>query len=660
MCGIYGIQGAARSPLDGLAALRRRGPDQLAHWEDRDAAIWLGHARLSIIDLSQAGNQPMHSPDGRWTMVYNGEIYNYRELRAELEAAGETFVGHSDSEILLRLFAREGANCLARLNGIFAVAFWDRQERLLTLARDPMGVKPLYFTQQQHGFAFASEIKSLIRGGDVVPAINRRAVLHHIGLLWSPGRDTIVAGVHKLLPGEVMEVRGGSERSRRIYSDPVRPQVQQNSAGDAETIVKKVHDAVELAVKRQLVSDVPLGAFLSGGLDSSSIAAFASRHRTGPGKLQCFSIEAPTSDLAEEGFADDLPYARKVAAHLDVDLHVVKADASHLDRLQEMLYFLDEPTADPAALNTLLISELARAQGMTVLLSGSGGDDIFTGYRRHYALQQERYWAWAPRPMRQALSSATGLLPRDIASLRRVAKAFQFAGKDAETRLAGYFSWLSPAEAYELLSADLKAALTPADMLAPLAASLSGVDADASPLQKMLYLEAKHFLADHNLNYADKMGMAASVEIRVPLLDQDLVALTRSIPDGFKQSGRTGKWIFKKAMEQVLPREIIYRPKSGFGVPLRQWLLGPLDPLVRDTLSPSRLAARGIFDVSAVDRLICANREGRIDASYTIFALLCLELWCEQYLDGHFVIDCDLGQASAAIPAPTQAVDAAA
>lgn len=639
MCGIYGVQGIVRFPERGLATLRRRGPDQLSHWADAAARVWLGHARLSIIDLSVAGNQPMHSPDGRWVMAYNGEIYNYRELRAELEAAGETFVGQSDSEILLRLFMREGSNCFSRLNGIFAAAFWDRKQSTLTLARDPMGVKPLYFAEQEHGFAFASEMKALIRGGDVVPTINKKAVFHHLGLLWSPGRETIVSQINKMLPGEAMTVKDGAVQSRWIFSNPVLPKASARSTTDSDKLVALVHDTVETAVQRQLVSDVPLGAFLSGGLDSSSIAAFAARHRTGPGKLQCFSIAIADGAQAAEGFADDLPYARKVAEHLDVDLHVVQADGTMLDRLAEMIYFLDEPTADLAALNTLLISELARSQGITVLLSGSGGDDIFTGYRRHYALMQERYWSWLPAAGRAALSGITGLLPKNIAQLRRIAKAFQYAAEGSNDRLAGYFSWLPPAEAYALLSPELRASMEPGDMLAPLMQSLSDVPEDASALRKMLYLECKHFLVDHNLNYADKMGMAASIEIRVPLLDADLVKLALALPDDLRQQGRVGKAIFKKAMEPVLPHDVIYRPKSGFGVPLRQWLLGPLDPLVQDMLSPSRIRSRGLFDAEAVVRLLVANRAGRVDATYTIFAILCLELWCVQYLDGHFAID---------------------
>lgn len=639
MCGIYGIQGAPRAPERGLAALRRRGPDQQADWQDSDAGIWLGHTRLSILDLSEAGNQPMHSPDGRWVMVYNGEIYNYRELRDELEAAGESFVGHSDSEILLRALVRSGTSCLTKLNGIFAIAIWDRRDRTLTLARDPMGVKPLYYTQQSHGFAFASEMKALVRSRDVSPKVHHTAVLHHLGLLWSPGSDTIIEGVHKLLPGEACVVKEGRISSRWIYSDLAAPKLACQKISSVAEATQKVHDAVEKAVQRQLVSDVPLGAFLSGGLDSSAIAAFASRHQSGPGRLQCFTIEIGDGAQANEGFADDLPYARRVADHLDVDLHVVRADRSMLDRFSEMIYFLDEPTADLAALNTLLISELARSHGMKVLLSGSGGDDIFTGYRRHFALQQERYWSWLPSGVRELISGATSALPKNSALLRRFAKAFQFAGQEADARLTGYFSWLPPEQAHALLSPQLRAELTPEAMLAPLHKSLERVDQNASPLQKMLYLECKHFLADHNLNYADKMGMAASIEIRVPLLDHDLLKLASIIPDQMKQHGRTGKWIFKKAMEPLLPADVIYRPKSGFGVPLRQWLFGPLDEMIREALSVERIEQRGLFDPGSVSRLITDTRAGKIDASYTIFAILCLEEWCSQYVDGHFAVD---------------------
>jgi len=643
LCGIYGVLGQTRHPERGLAAIRRRGPDQAGRWFDGEAAIWLGHRRLSIIDISQTGAQPMHSPDGRYVMVYNGEVYNYRELKSELEAAGERFAGTSDTEVVLRLFQREGRAALTRLNGIFALAIWDRAESRLTLARDPMGVKPIYLARTADGgIAFASEIKALVRAGDVTPTLNNSAALHHLGFLWSPGRQTIMAGVDKLLPGEFLEIELGREPRIETYADPSLPDPKAPRIASVDDAISAVRSGVEEAVKRQLVADVPLGSFLSGGLDSSAIATFASRHRDGPGALQCFSIEIATGDLGSEGFADDLGYARRVADHLGVDLHIVQAGTDMCDRLREMVYFLDEPTADLAALNTLLISELARANGMTVLLSGSGGDDIFTGYRRHFALSQENYWGWLPRAARAGLRAGSSLLPKDRPFARRVAKAFQYADSDADERLISYFYWIDPDHAARLLHADRRGGFGAAAMAAPMRETLARIPAGASPLERMLYLECRHFLTDHNLNYADKMGMAASIEIRVPLIDLDLVRLAGRLPDAIKQRGRVGKWVFKRAMEGLLPDDVIYRPKTGFGVPLRQWIVGPLDPLVREALSPAKVAARGLFDADEIARLIDANRVGRIDASYTILSMLCLEIWCQQFIDGDFAVDPDI------------------
>lgn len=634
MCGIYGFVGLRADHRAGLDAIRRRGPDDAGDWADPALDLWLGHRRLSILDLSSAGHQPMLSPDDRVVMIYNGEIYNYLELRAELEAAGETFVGHSDSEVLLRLFAREGEACFRRLNGIFAAAFWDRAGRTLTLVRDPMGIKPLYLAHKDGGIAFASEMKALVRSGTVDPKVNPSALLRHLGLLWSPGTETIVEGVEKLEPGELLTFSPGGRVERRFYADPMRPKERYEAIG-ADEAAAKVRDTIEAAVERQLITDVPVGAFLSGGLDSSSVVAFATRHFAG--RLQCFSIDTEGEGEAE-GFSDDLPYARRVADHLGVDLHVVRTDRRMMDRLPEMLYHLDEPTADPAALNALLISELARSQGMKVLLSGAGGDDVFTGYRRHYALQQERWWSWWPQPVRAGLRAAAGALPRRHPLARRVAKAFEGADRPAAERLARYFLWLDPSRVLGLLSPDLRAGLVAGDTYAPLERTVARAGGRAS-LETMLYLENKHFLADHNLNYTDKMGMAAGVEVRVPLLDLKVVELANSLPTSLRQRGRTGKWIFKKAMEPILPHDVIYRPKSGFGVPLRRWLATSMREVAEDTLGADAVRRRGLFDADAVQRLRADDAAGRIDASYTIFALMCAELWARQYLDGRWAVD---------------------
>ena len=511
--------------------------------------------------------------------------------------------------------------------------------------RDPVGVKPLYLAENAYGLVFASEMKSLLRSGAVSPELDPQAVLAHLGFLWSPGRATVVKGVRKVLPGHVIRVKAG----RIISDEPYMPLRfhQLPAPSSAASAAQAVAEAVRTAVQRQMVSDVPLGAFLSGGLDSSAVAAFAQHHRQKEGvgqsaRLQCFSIEVQQGSTGSEGFAEDLPYARRVGEHLGVDLHVVQAGKQMMDRLPEMIYLLDEPTPDPAALNTLLISELARSQGIKVLLSGAGGDDIFTGYRRHYALTQERWWSGWPAPLRGGLSGIARRLPVTHPLTRRIGKAFQYAGQDAGHRLVSYFLWSNPALALDLLHPDFRAGLSTDSLYAPMLQTLSDLPPDEAPLNRMLYLECKHFLADHNLNYTDKMSMAAGVEVRVPLLDPDLMALAGSLPLHMKQRGRIGKWIFKKAMEPYLPHDVIYRPKTGFGVPLRHWLQTILKPLVDDVLSDSSLNARGVFNSTVVQRLRLADQAGRVDATYTIFSIVCLELWCRQFIDGAYALDANL------------------
>lgn len=587
----------------------------------------------------------MLMPDQRVVMVFNGEIYNFKELRAELEENGHHFQGHSDSEVLLHLYATYGAACFSRLNGIFAAAFWEQDTSLLTLVRDPVGVKPLYLAENADGLVFASEMKSLLRSGAVLPELDPQAVLAYLGFLWSPGRATLLKGVRKVLPGHVIQVKAG-----RIVSDEFYKTLrfhQLPAPGSEASAAQAVANAVRTAVERQMVSDVPLGAFLSGGLDSSSVAAFAQQHmqKEGAGqseRLQCFSIEVQQGSTGSEGFSEDLPYARRVAERLGVDLHVVQADKQMMDRLPEMIYLMDEATPDPAALNTLLISELARSQGIKVLLSGAGGDDIFTGYRRHYALTQERWWSGWPVPLRNGLSGIARQIPVTHPLTRRIGKAFQYAGQDVDHRLVSYFLWTNPGQALDLLHPDFRAGLSTDSLYAPMLQTLSDLPPGEAPLNRMLYLECKHFLADHNLNYSDKMGMAAGVEVRVPLLDLDLMDLAGSLPLDMKQRGRIGKWIFKKAMEPFLPHDVIYRPKTGFGVPLRHWLQTILKPLVDDVLSDSSLNARGVFNPAVVQRLRLADQVGRIDATYTIFSMVCLELWCRQFIDGAYAMDAHL------------------
>ena len=631
MCGIAGFAGKFPAELlermNGVQA--HRGPDDAGLFHDPVAAIGLAHRRLSILDVSSAGHQPMSDPSGRVTIVYNGEIYNFRELRAELEGDGTSFRSRSDTEVLLQLYLRHGAAMLERLNGIFAFALWDAETRRLLLARDGLGVKPLYLGATPRGLLFASELKALLEEPTLPRELDPLALHHHLAYQWCPAPRTMLAAVRKLPPGHAIEIRDGREVRRWSFYDlPYRGDVR---AGDDASLAREVRDEVDRAVRRQMVSDVPIGAFLSGGLDSSAVVACAAR-AAGTRRLQCFTIEFDDDGFRREGYAEDLPYARRVAEHLDVDLHAVRVGPEIVERLEEMLWHLDEPQADPAPLNVLLISELARRHGIKVLLSGAGGDDIFSGYRRHLALHHERLWAWLPAPARRTLAASTGRLGASRPLARRLRKAFQYAAYDGDRRIASYFTWSTPELQRGLYASDLAAQLASEDVLDPLLASLSSLSDAVQPLDRMLYLEGKHFLADHNLNYTDKMGMACGVEIRVPLLDVELVRLAASLPVRVKQHGREGKWIFKRAMEPLLPRDVIYRPKTGFGAPLRQWLQGRLRGSVDELLGEASLRERGLFDPRAVRALVEADRAGRIDGAYTVFAILCIEIWCRRFL----------------------------
>jgi asparagine synthase (glutamine-hydrolysing) len=634
MCGISGLTVSHSHMLDpatlraSLIALSHRGPDDSGVFEDHEHGIGLVHARLSILELSPLGHQPMHSADDSVVLVFNGEIYNFPELRADLEAKGVSFRGHSDTEVLLNLYLAEGEAMLSSLNGIFAFALWDSRKQALLIARDALGVKPLYYAELNGRFAFASEIKALLQLVPEARELDVTALHRYLSFLWCPGEGTPLKEVRKLGPGEAMWVRAGHiERRWTWYQLPVFRGV---SAGlDKKSALAGTTSHLRQAVQRQMVADVPLGAFLSGGLDSSAIVAFA--RELNP-DIHCFTIESVGGQ--EDGTIDDLPYARKVAQHLGVPLDVVSIDAKRMaGDLERMVAQLDEPLADPAPLNVLYISQLARKQGMKVLLSGAGGDDLFTGYRRHRAVQTERYWDWLPYGMRNGLAQVTAGLDQQRALTRRIAKLFSGAALEGNERLVEYFRWVREADLLTLYTTETRRALGDELAATPMIDFLQPLPAGTAALDRMLALEQRFFLTDHNLNYTDKMSMAAGVEVRVPFLDLDLVDFAARIPLGLKQHGSEGKWILKKVMEPYLPHEVIYRPKSGFGAPLRRWMRYDLRELLGDVLSAESLQRRGIFEPGAVQRLIAANDSGKVDASYTLLSLLCIEIWCRIYLD---------------------------
>jgi asparagine synthase (glutamine-hydrolysing) len=651
MCGIAGLQG--RFAPDLLASmndsLAHRGPDgEGAAAFDETEGVWTGlaHRRLAIIDLTMDGRQPMAvacrrcGADGLGdlALTYNGEIYNFPELRRQLEARGHRFHSRTDSEVLLHLYAEEGHGMLARLNGIFAFALRDgrstgRPEGVdrgdLLMARDGLGVKPLYYSELPDGLLFASEMKALVQCPALPRDIDPLALHQQLAYLWTPAPRTLLRSVRKLRPGHALHVRQGRvHREWRYYDLPYGR--GWHSGGEAE-IASELREALRAAVERQLVADVEVGAFLSGGLDSSAVVAMMRRARPGA-RIACYSIGFDDGvDL--DGSPQDLPYARRVAAHLGVDLREIRVRPDIVDRLEEMLWFLDEPQADVAPLNALLICRQARQDGIPVLLSGAGGDDVFSGYRRHVALRADAALARLPRSVRALLAAAARRAPAPSSGLRRVRKFLEHADESGDRRIVSHFLWSGDASRRALYSADLAGELAGADAADPLLESLARIPSVHDPLERMLYLEKTHFLADHNLNYTDKMGMAAGVEVRVPFLDLELLELALRIPPGLKQRGREGKSILKRAMAGDLPADVIHRPKTGFGAPVRRWIRRELRAMVDETLSPESLRRRGLFDHDAVQRLIAYDRAGQVDGAYTILALMCVEIWCRLFVD---------------------------
>jgi asparagine synthase (glutamine-hydrolysing) len=633
MCGISGFSGDFPEQLleRFVECLRHRGPDDRGTFFEPAARVGLAHTRLSILDLSPRGHQPMHDPESGCVITYNGELYNFRELRADLAERGQRFASDSDTEVLLRLYAVHGTDMLPLLDGIFAFGIWDPRDRSVFVARDHLGVKPLYVATPPAGVLFSSEIKALLAAPEVSRAVDVQAVDATLRHLWCPGPRTVLAGVRKLEPGCALTLRDGRvAREWRYFHFPV----QEPWAGrqrDGRDPVAAMRAELERAVADQMVSDVPVGAFLSGGIDSSTVVAFAARHAE---KIPCFTMRFTTGRTAAEGFDDDLPYARQVAAHLGVELVEVPVGAEVAGELEQMIYQLDEPQADVAPLNVRRIAEAARARGIKVLLSGAGGDDLFAGYRRHQAANLERWWSWLPAPARRALRDVTASLPQANAASRRIAKAFRHADLDRDERLVGYFEWIGGEERRCLFRPDVAAELAAGPAYDPLLESVRRLPPRTHPINRVLYLDGRYFLPDHNLNYTDKMAMAVGVEVRVPLLAVSMARFGASLPVRYKLRGRTGKWILREAARDLLPTSVLERSKTGFGVPLRTWLHGDLAPLLGDVLSAESLARGGLFDAAAVQRLVESDRAGRIDAAYPILAVVCVELWRRAFLEG--------------------------
>ncbi len=625
--------------------ISHRGPDDQGSFMNFKSGIGLAHRRLSILDTSPNGKQPMHHTKNEISIIFNGEIYNFLELKAKLEKHKDlNWSSNTDTEVLLNLYQyhidyKLGLkNFFQSLNGIFSIAIWDGLKQELIIARDSFGVKPLYFYKRNNAFFFASELKALL------PFLNKfqeiknfkgnfqeldtKAIERYLTYLWCPGNRTPSKKVKKLEPGFLLRVSNGNikEKSKWCKLPSLQFSYKKEKYITKEIAIKGVKQHLKEAVRRQMIADVPLGAFLSGGLDSSSILAFAREFNP---KINCFTI-----DNGEDSKKGDLFYARQVAKHLDLNLTTVEINpCKFISSLENMVWQLDEPIADPASLNIKFICEYAKSQGIKVLLSGTGGDDIFSGYRRHVALENNYLLDWIPRNNLKFINNLTYKLPVNFESFRRLRKLTSSLAKKENDRIFNYFRWIDRNDLNEILSDEFKNEIKDSNVEIPFLNYLNDISKSSSKLERLLALEQRFFLGDHNLNYTDKMSMLHGVEVRVPFLDKDLSEFAVLIPPNLKTKGFQSKWILKKAMEEYLPRNVIYRSKIGFGMPIRDWFNNELKDWLNDILSKDKLKSRGIFNPASVENLIDLNSSGKIDASYTLLSIVCVEIWCQRFLD---------------------------
>ena len=631
MCGILGAYGVATVDDQVVAAMSdaiaHRGPDAAGTWTSSDDAhrVRLGHRRLSIIDLSDAANQPFVK-DGL-VLVFCGEIYNYRELRAELRDAGTGFRTDSDTEVLLEAWRRWGPASLRRLRGMFAFAIYDERRRTLTLARDHFGIKPLFYTFRDGGIAFASELKGLRPLLGARPAIDHSAIVASLMYYWIPEDHCVYQGVHKLPPGSWLEVGpDGRQRLERWFD----PRAELAGPSDRQVDVEELRRVLEDSVAAHLVADVPISTFLSGGLDSSLITVLAARRNL---DLDCYTISFRPEDRRLEAMPDDLSYARKLATQHGIRLHEVEIAPDVADLLPRMVHTLDEPIGDAAAINAYLICKAARDAGVKVLLSGMGADELFGGYRKHYAgLLASRYRRLPGVLRRNLVAPAVDRLP--VAGARRGYRAARwakrfvaFADLPEEAAFRRSYTHYDVGELHELLDPELWPQV---DRLVEEHAAVYGEGPADDQVNRMCYTDTRMFLPGLNLAYTDRASMAASTEVRVPYVDKEVAAAAFAIPGAAKIAGRERKAILKQAAEAWLPREIVYRPKGLFSAPLRAWIRRDLVDMVEDLVAGGTLVTSGLVDKQMVRTMIDDDRRGAADRSKEIWQLLTLEVWYRQ------------------------------
>lgn len=626
MCGIAGIVGNAdRSAITSMTqVLAHRGPDDVGTWVSDTHGVALGHRRLSIIDLSPAGHQPMATADGRFCVTFNGEIYNYQEIRRDLAALGVRFRSDSDTEVLLAAYQQWGEACLNRFNGMYAFAIYDTLARTLFAARDRLGIKPLYYYHRDGLFVFASEVKALFE----CPQVPKRP--DYVALA-TPARFQVppytgFEGIYKLPPGHCLTVAAGKLNVRRYWQVEAR----EDAPGRDDDRIAELDQLLDDAIRLQMIADVPVGVFLSGGLDSSLIAALM-RKRTAQ-DIHAFTISFSEADQRYEQMPDDSRYARQVAQQFGFKFHEFIIEPKIEEMLPHMVWHLDEPLSDPAAINTYLIARAAREQNIIVLLNGMGGDEIFGGYRKQLAcLRAELYQQMVPYVLRSTVEAAFRHVP--VATNARGLRTLRWAKR--------FLSFASLAEFDRYLASDLSLSRTQYRYMFPRA-----VDYDRSPyylaqkpifdrndisyLTKICLNDTRFFLPEHNLLYSDKATMAAGIESRPPLTDHRIVEYMFKLAPRYRIRGAQQKFLLKKVAERYLPREVVYRPKAPFSSPLRSWIRGPLAGMIDDLLSPD-MRARELYNLEAVRQLVRNDREGLEDNALQIWTILTTELWFRRH-----------------------------
>ncbi len=630
MCGICGFyQYGAVGPGDGtvlhrmMEAIRHRGPDDEGAFLSGPVA--LGNRRLSIIDL-ETGKQPISNETGSVTVVFNGEIYNYRDIRSGLQRRGHTFRTSGDTEVLVHLYEEYGAECVHHLRGMFGFALWDNEKGRLLLVRDRLGIKPLYYADRPEAFVFASEIKSILQfpGIDVVPDLT--ALSNFLSLKYVPAPETIFAGIRAIPPGHLLLCESGGVSVQQYWDLSFR--VRERGVSEEE-YAERLEALLRESVRLRLISDVPFGAFLSGGVDSSSIVALMSEMLDSPVKTFAVGFGEEDAQISE------LPYARLVAEQYETDHHDVVVRCEHLtDMAETLIWHLDQPIADPAVLGNYMVAALA-SQHVKMVLTGEGGDELFAGYARYPGERLAPLFGLMPVAARSIVRSLSERIPRQ----RRLKIALNaLCQRDDVSRMTNWFPLFNSDTKAALMSDAFKVEVQDSSAESVFASALAATDAVDS-LSRMLYVDTKLWLPDDLLARGDKMSMAVSLEARVPLLDHELVSFAASLPPNMKLRGLARKYLLKKVCSAWLPPSIIRRKKEGFPMPLANWFRGAARPFVRDLLSPDAVRRRGLFQPTYVERLLLEHESGAADHMALLWGLLGVELWYRCFVDRRPTVD---------------------